>query len=213
MSHRVAPFGTQAITVPSGQKIAVFSKGRFNLRQRLGGGNTAPVFTQLSQHDGVEVVITPATDVDTIEITSYGEDAYYDVAITPDITQKSPSLIPTTAVTGDGVVYIPAIRNTIADAGTITVGQHRQKMLYQDASGGNVTMTTATGTALDTAFPDMKVGDSIQQWMSSNHATNSSTIAGGTGVTIIGFGGIARNGAGYLLIKTGTALYDLVRCG
>lgn len=104
-------------------------------------------------------------------------------------------------------------RSTIANAGTITVAQHQGLCLYQDASGGAVTMTTATGANLAAALPDMAIGDAIRQYVASNHATNTSTISGGTGVTLVGSGAVTSTGGNFLLIKTAVATFDLVRVG
>lgn len=106
-----------------------------------------------------------------------------------------------------------ATRTTIADAGTITVAQLKLLVLYQDASGGNVTMTTPTGTAIDAAYPGIATGHVIPLHVASNHATNTSTISGGTGVTLVGSGAVTQLGGSFLFIKTGTATYDLVRVG
>lgn len=108
---------------------------------------------------------------------------------------------------------IPVTRTTIADAGTITGAQHATQVLYQDASGGAVTMTTATATLINAALPDMRVGSCIPQYVCSNHATNTSTISGGTGVTLVGSGAVTQTGGSFLLIKTAATTFDLVRVG
>ena len=104
-------------------------------------------------------------------------------------------------------------RNTIANAGTVTVAQTRDGILYQDASGGAVTMTSPTGANLDTEFPDLATGEALQVFHASNHATNTSTIAGGVGVTLVGSGAVTSTGGQYVLVRTGASAYDLVRCG
>ncbi len=104
-------------------------------------------------------------------------------------------------------------RNTIADVGTITVTQVRDGIVEQDASGGSVTMITPIGTALDTEFTDLSDGESLDLYHVSNHASNTSTISGGTGVTVVGSAAVTQIGGQYKLIKTGTATYDLVRVG
>jgi hypothetical protein len=102
-------------------------------------------------------------------------------------------------------------RSTITNAATVTVAQVRTGILYQDASGGNVTMTSPTGTALDTEFPTLATGESMDIFCASNHASNTSTISGGTGVTLVGSGAVTQTGGSFKLIRTGTATYDLVR--
>jgi len=105
------------------------------------------------------------------------------------------------------------VRSTVADAGTVTVAQHRGQLLYQDASGGAVTMTTATAANLDTEMPDLVTGSSILLMMASNHAANTSTISGGNNVTLVGSGAVTQTGGIFILIKTGAGTYDLVRVG
>jgi len=117
------------------------------------------------------------------------------------------------AMPANGVLSPNATRNTIANAGTITDAQHRDLVLYQDASGGAVTMTTRTGTQLAAAFPNLPVGGVIPQFVASNHATNTSTIAGGTDVTLVGSGAVTNTGGSFLLIKTAATTFDLVRVG
>lgn len=104
-------------------------------------------------------------------------------------------------------------RSTISSSGTITVAQHRGQVLFQDASGGSVTMTTATASALVLAFPGVAIGNSIMQFVASNHATNTSTISGGSSVTLVGSGAVTQIGGQFLLTRTGSATFDLVRVG
>lgn len=107
----------------------------------------------------------------------------------------------------------PVTRTTIADAGTITGAQHATQVLYQDASGGAVTMTTATAALINAAIPTMRIGDAFPQYVASNHASNTSTISGGTGVTLVGSGAVTQTGGSFLLIKTAATTFDLVRVG
>lgn len=107
----------------------------------------------------------------------------------------------------------PVTRTTIADAATVTAAQHLTQVLYQDASGGNVTMTTATAANITAGIPTMRIGDAFPQYVASNHATNTSTISGGTGVTLVGSGAVTQLGGSFLLIKTAAATFDLVRVG
>jgi hypothetical protein len=104
-------------------------------------------------------------------------------------------------------------RQTIANAGTISDAETIAGVLYQDASGGNVTMTTRTGTQLASAFPGLATGEYVKLHCASNHATNTSTIAGGTDVTLVGSGAVTNTGGQFLLIKTGATTFDLVRVG
>lgn len=116
-------------------------------------------------------------------------------------------------IRANGVIGRKQARATIANAATISDAETAGGVLYQDASGGNVTMTTRTGTQLAAYFPDLAVGEAIQLFLASNHATNTSTIAGGTDVTLIGSGAVVNTGGQFLLIKTAATTFDLVRVG
>lgn len=102
---------------------------------------------------------------------------------------------------------------TVADAGTISAAQHRGQQVYQDASVGPVTMTTLSATLLAGALPSLPTGGFIMLYCASNDATNTSTLAGGAGVTVVGATSFTQTGATFLLRKTGAAAFDLVRVG
>lgn len=102
---------------------------------------------------------------------------------------------------------------TVANGGTISRAQHRGMVVYQDASGGDVTMTTRTGTQLDGDFPNLSTGDFVWLFCSSNHETNTSTVAGGTDVTLVGSGALTQTGGTFILRRTAATTFDLVRVG
>lgn len=116
-------------------------------------------------------------------------------------------------IRANGVLGRKLSRATITNAATITDAQVAGGVLYQDASGGNVTMTTRTGTQTAAAFPDLATGEALQLFCASNHASNTSTIAGGTDVTLVGSGAVTQLGGTFLLIKTAATTFDLVRVG
>ena len=107
----------------------------------------------------------------------------------------------------------PKTRSTVANAATISAAELRGGILYQDASGGNVTMTTRTGTLIAGDLPEMRTGDAITLYLASNHASNTSTIAGGTDVTLVGSGAVINTGGTFQLVKTAATTFDLVRVG
>lgn len=119
----------------------------------------------------------------------------------------------------DGIVRVVGVmarklsRATISNAGTLTAAQIAGGVLYQDASGGSVTMTTLTGTQIAAAFPDLATGSALDLFCASNHASNTSTLAGGTDVTLVGSGAVTQTGGQFKLIKTAATTFDLVRVG
>lgn len=102
---------------------------------------------------------------------------------------------------------------TVASSGTATDAQHLGGLFYQDASGGSVTWTTRTGTQLAAAFANLAIGEAVFQFLASNHATNTSTVSGGTDVTLIGSGAVTRTGGMFLLRKSAATTFDLIRVG
>lgn len=104
-------------------------------------------------------------------------------------------------------------RSTVSSSGTVSAAQMAGGVLYQDASGGNVSMTTRTGTQIASDFPSMDVGDARRIYCASNHATNTSTLSPGTDVTAVGSGAVTQTGGQFLLIKTAATTFDLVRVG
>ena len=138
---------------------------------------------------------------------------YYEVGVSPVISQYAPETILNGPSAGTSPLGLDLLISLIADAGTITVDQHRGGILQQDASGGSVTMTTAIATDIIAAFPKLTVGNGILQFVTSNHASNTSTISGGTGVTLVGSGEVTQLGATFLLLKTASNTMSLIRVG
>lgn len=112
-----------------------------------------------------------------------------------------------------GRQYQAATRTTVAGSGTATAAAIRGGILYQDASGGAVTMTIDTAANLASEFSDMAVGEHIRFAVSSNHASNTSTLSAVTGVTLVGSGAVTQLGGQFALIRTAAATFDLVRIG
>lgn len=117
----------------------------------------------------------------------------------------------TTPVAATGAVSQAAA--TVTNGGTISTAQHRGQQVFQDASGGNVTMTTASATALAAALPNLPTGGFVMLYCASNHATNTSTLSAGAGVTLVGAASLTQTGATFLLRKTGASTFDLLRVG
>lgn len=209
---KVKPNGSIEVDVSS--KIAIFTTGSAKIYYRHVAGAVPAYYYYSSTVSNDEVVLTPGATVDKVRIDAGADsEVIYEAGTAPEITVKVPSIQSTSATVGDAIQTETVVRNTIADAGTVTVAQHRDQVLYQDASGGAVTMTTATAALLAAEFADMAIGDSIKQYVASNHATNTITITGGTGVTIVGLATVVNSGATFLLIKTAAATFDLVRVG
>lgn len=77
-------------------------------------------------------------------------------------------------------------------------------------TGGNgQTFTTPSGTSLDASLTSLSTNGYVE-FSIVNTGTGSVTIAGGSGVTLVGRSTISQNGSVlYRLVKTGTATYTL----
>lgn len=104
-------------------------------------------------------------------------------------------------------------RSTVVNSSTLTAAQTIGGILFMDASGGAVSTTTRTGTEIAADFPEMRTGDALDIYMSSNHASNTATLSPGSGVTAVGSGACTQLGGSFKLHKTGAATFDLVRVG
>lgn len=105
------------------------------------------------------------------------------------------------------------VRSTVTNAATLTAAQLQGQVLFQDASGGSVTMATPIGSVVAAAFPDMVTGHCVMLRCASNHASNTSTLSGASAVTLVGSGAFTQTGGTFALICTGAGTFDLVRVG
>lgn len=208
---KVYPNGNVEVDVSA--DIKIFTKGTAKVYYRTVAGALPARYSYQQTVSNAEVSLTPGSSYDKVRIEAGPEEVIYEAGSAPELTEKAVSTQLSSATVGDAIITESVVRNTIADAGTVTVAQHRDQVLYQDASGGAVTMTSATGANLAAEFVDMVVGDALPQYMASNHASNTSTISGGTGVTLVGSGAVTNSGGTFLLIKTAAATFDLVRVG
>ena len=117
---------------------------------------------------------------------------------------------------GDGNLNEPnmqvAVVTSLTGDATLTAAQIAGGIIScNKGSDAGLTVTTPTGTLLDSYFPSAKVGSVIDLTITNNNNSGSSstvTFAGGTGVTVYGSGTVARyGGATYRLIRTATATW------
>jgi len=199
MATKINKNGSTIITLTTGQKVAI----QANHGTAVVFYSTYPIanypesYYEQTRITNTETVLGAFANDRHIRIDAIDNDVYYTVGLTPTVS--------------DEVVSIT--RSTVTNAATLTAAQMQGLCLYQDASGGVVTMTTLTGTLTASAFPDLAIGESVKIYHSSNHATNTSTLSGGVDVTLVGSGAVTALGGQYLLIKTAATTFDLVRVG
>jgi hypothetical protein len=212
VSNVVYPNGSAEVIVSD--KIAIFTEGTAKVYYKYDRTNMVPTFEYNSSVNAQEVVLTPGSNVGTVKIHAGPQKVYYSTGLEPTTSREVTSQIAVPANEGLSISTISVVRNDIADSGTVTAAQHRDQVLFQDASGGSVTMTSATAASINREMPNLEVGNAILQFHTSNHAVNTSTISGGTDVTLIGSGAVTNTGGQYLLVKTSaTPTFALLRVG
>ena len=112
----------------------------------------------------------------------------------------------------EGNMQVAVVTSLTGDA-TLTANQVAGGIIScNKGSDAGLTVTTPTGALLDAGFPSAKVGSTFELTITNNNnsgASSTVTFSGGTGVTVIGSGTIARyGGSTYRFVKTGTAAYS-----
>jgi hypothetical protein len=79
-------------------------------------------------------------------------------------------------------------------------------------TGAAVALTVPLGTALDTAFPSMKVDSCFDFYIINIGGTNAATVTANTGCTLVGVAAVSANTAcNWRVRKTGDATYVFYR--
>lgn len=79
-------------------------------------------------------------------------------------------------------------------------------------TGAAAALTMPLGTALDTAFPSMKVNSCFDFYIINIGATNAATVTANTGVTLVGVAAVSANTAcNWRVRKTADATYVAYR--
>ena len=112
----------------------------------------------------------------------------------------------------EGNMQVATVTSLTGDA-TLTAAQVAGGIIScNKGSDAGLTVTTPTGTLLDAGFPSAKVGSTFELTITNNNnsgASSTVTFSGGTGVTVVGSGTVARyGGSTYRFVKTGTAAYS-----
>lgn len=212
MPSFVYAYGRALATVPSGQKIAVFTRGtaRVYLTQSFPNYPDA-VVEQTACTNRQRLYGTFTGDV-VVAIETDAEEAYYEVGTAPNVDL----LLPVRQVT-------PA---TATVAATLTAAQLLTKMVVgtPTATGATIAYTLPTGTLMDAAV-SFEVDDSFD-WTVLNlaaAAADTITVTAGTGHTIVGTaivqsahattGGVSGNAASFRTRKTAANTFVTYRLG
>lgn len=96
-------------------------------------------------------------------------------------------------------------------AATLTMAELTSGIIAATSSG-NYSLTTMTGTEIDTALVNAKVGSTFDLAINHASATNVITLAGGTGVTVVGLATVTGITSGsFRFRKTGAGTWSVYR--
>lgn len=98
-----------------------------------------------------------------------------------------------------------------AAAATLTMAELTSSIV-SCTSSGNYSLTTMTGAEMDAYLNSAKVGSSFNLAITHGSATNVITLAGGTGVTVVGLATVTGITSGsFTFRKTGVGTWSAYR--
>lgn len=111
--------------------------------------------------------------------------------------------------------YMAAPQTATATA-TLTTAQLLGQILLGSPGSSAASYTTPTGTEIDTALGNAKVGSTFRLVIQNVDGSGSGviTLVGGTGVTIVGLATVSATAGtahGWIFRKTGTGTYSAYR--
>ena len=114
---------------------------------------------------------------------------------------------------GEAVMGVQSIPTALTGDTTLTAAQLLNGLIIcSKASDATLTLTTPTGTAIDTALPSAKVNSSFEVVITNTNDSGASStvpITAGTGVTFYGAVTVARlSGSTYRFVRTGTGTWS-----
>jgi hypothetical protein len=202
MSNVIAPFGTQQITIPANESIAVFTQSSATVSRLLGFPNYPTVGSPLGSVINGQTVFGPFTSGAEVVIdASGGLQVLWEVGASPQVQQQR-LLAPVQPAPG-----------TLNATGTLTVAL---------CLGGIVTSTTAAAVTatLDTgAIWDLAsqwaINDSFDWTVINTGGANAFTVtAAASGHTVVGSGAVANTTSGHFRTrKTAADTFVTYRLG
>lgn len=206
MSSLIIPFGSATVVVPAGEALAVASQGSYQIwQQAVGSPNQPAVLSILNDVQAVagnasqQTVTSTFTNGATLVVYATGnQPVAYEVGTAPIVKQDRRQ--PLTGLTAAAI-------NTTA---TATVAQMLGGIITSSTAAA-VTITSPTAAALDAAT-EVGIGESFEVFVINTGATNAITLAGGSGVTIVGATIGANGSSRWLFVKTAAGAFTAYRC-
>lgn len=165
--------GTVQVAIPSGESIAVYSQGYAVVSRLVGFPNYPDKTSHVGTVDNSQAVFGPyASGAQVIIEAQGGVEVQYEVGSAPVVKQdrREATVQPT-----------PIVVNTTA---TLTVGQLLNGIITSTTAAA-VTGTLPTGTLTD-AGSDFLIDEAFDWSVINTGATNTFTVAAGTGHTVVG---------------------------
>ena len=182
MDHIIYPNGQATVTIPAGEKIAVFTRGLAQVLQQVGYPNEPASLSAVASVSNTSYLSSAYASGATLVVNNAGASpVFYQVGTDP-LTQQAVG-----AVTQGSPVALNA-------TGAVTAAA---------MAGGIVTSTTAaavdgtvpTGTAMDAAA-EFAVGDSFDWSVINTGGSNAFTVTAATDHTLVGAGAVAASSSG-----------------
>lgn len=181
MDSIVYPFGQATIAVPSGSKIAVFTRGTAQIIQQVGYPNEPTKNSVLSTVSAGSYTSSAFSAAATVIINAGPSQVYYNVGtdavieeLIKVVMQGSP-----VAVDATGAVSAAAILGGLVTSSTAAA----------------VAGTVPTGTVMDAAA-QFAIGDSVDWSVINTGGTNAFTVTAATGHTLVGAAAVANSTSG-----------------
>ena len=186
----------RTVSVASGAKIAVKSKGKFIVYQVVGYPNLPTQKTLLSETENDEYISSAFSAATTVEIEGGASEVHYTTGTD-------------TQVLDEGGVRTNITVGALNATGTLTTAL---------CLGGVVTSTTAAGVTatLDTGAltelgSNFQIGEAFE-WSVINTGGNTLTVTASTGHTIVGVGAVLTvTSARFATLKTAASTYVTYR--
>lgn len=177
----VGPQGSVTVTVPAGEKLAVYSMGTVSVYQVTGYANSPSTNVLVSSVTNGQYVTGAYTNGATLVIENGNLDSYYAVGTAPVVGNQYATQIQgaPVAVDATGAVSSAAILGGIVTSSTAAA----------------VAGTVPTGTVLEAAC-DYVTSDSYN-WSVINTGPNTFTVTAASGHTLVGSAAVATGTSGY----------------
>lgn len=182
----LAPYTSATITVPASSKIAVWSAGVSQVYTTAQFANYPPAVPTLAFNATGNYLSSAFSQPTTVTVVAGGAPLYYAVGTGPVILEQ-PNYQPTVG--------------TLNATGTLTAALMLGQLVTSSTAAA-VTGTTDTAALIDAATP-LAVNDDFEFTIVNTGGANAFTLAGGTGVTLVGSATVAASTSGtFRVVKT-----------